>query len=119
MKQRLEKILQGNRGLNEEVSNAQEQMRLSAGQMSKLRAEISEMKQRLNSNNTETETYRKKIQKLTAENAALGEEMRGAQENLRLSAGTISKLNNELKITCNENEDLKKQLEEVLKYKVR
>lgn len=36
--------------------------------------------------------------------------MRGAQENLRLSAGTINKLTNELKITCNENEELKKRL---------
>jgi hypothetical protein len=36
-----------------------------------------------------------------------------------LSAGTINKLNNELKITCNENEQLKKQLEETLRYKVR
>jgi hypothetical protein len=28
-------------------------------------------------------------------------------------------LSNELKITCNENEDLKKRLEEALRYKVR
>ena len=46
------------------------------------------------------------------ENSAMGEEVRGAQENLRLSAGTISKLTNELKITCNENEELKRRLQE-------
>lgn len=47
---------------------------------------------------------------MIAENTSLGDEMRGAQENLRLSAGTINKLTNELKITCNENEELKKRL---------
>lgn len=39
-----------------------------------------------------------------AENTALGDEVRDAQDNLRLSASTISKLNNELKVLCNENE---------------
>ena len=103
MKQRLEKILQENRGLDEEVRNAQEQMRLSAGQMNKLRAEISEMKSKLEANNSETDTYRKKIQKLMTENTSLSDEVRGAQENLRLSAGQMSKLQNEFKILCAEN----------------
>lgn len=62
-------------------------------------------------NNQESETYKQKIQKLLSENSALGEEMRGAQENLRLSASTITKLNNELKIVCNENEELKRRLQ--------
>ena len=44
--------------------------------------------------NEESETYRKKIQKLTSENSNLGDEMRNAQENLRLSANHIAKLNN-------------------------
>jgi hypothetical protein len=39
--------------------------------------------------------------------------MRGAQENLRLSANQVSKLNNELKITCNENEELKRKVQEL------
>ena len=43
------------------------------------------------------------MQRLLAENNALGDEVRTAQENLRLSANTVSKLNNELKIICNEN----------------
>ena len=45
----------------------------------------------LNSNN-----IRRKMQGLVKENQALGEEVRNAQENLRLSANQISKLNNEL-----------------------
>ena len=37
--------------------------------------------------------------------------MRGAQENLRLSAGQMSKLQNEFKIMCAENEDLKQKVQ--------
>jgi hypothetical protein len=62
-------------------------------------------------NNQESETYKQKIQKLLAENTSLGDEVRNAQENLRLSANTIAKLNNELKITCNELEDAKKRVQ--------
>ncbi len=65
--------------------------------------ELHEYKSRFQATNEESETYRIKIQKLMNENNALGDEMRNAQENLRLSASQIGKLNNELKITCNEN----------------
>ena len=49
---------------------------------------------RIDSNNQESETYRQKMQKLMSENTELGEEVRTAQENLRLSANTVAKLNN-------------------------
>jgi hypothetical protein len=65
---------------------------------------LSQYREQITVNNKESETYKIKIQKLASENSSLAEEMHGAQENLRLSAGTINKLNNELKITCNENE---------------
>ena len=55
-------------------------------------------------NNEVSETYKKRIQKLMGESGALSEELQSAQENLRLSAGQVSKLNNELKIVCNESE---------------
>jgi uncharacterized protein YoaH (UPF0181 family) len=55
-------------------------------------------------NNQETETYKQRIQKLMSENTSLGEEVREAQDNLRLSANTVSKLNNEIKLLCAENE---------------
>lgn len=55
------------------------------------------------------------MQKILAENSALGEEVRTAQQNLRLSANTVAKLNNELKITCNENEELKRRIDEMVK----
>ena len=37
--------------------------------------------------------------------------MRGAQENLRLSAGTLSKLQNEFKIVCDESDGMKRKIQ--------
>ena len=56
--------------------------------------EINEYKMRITTNNQESETYRQKIQKLMSENTSLGDEIRGAQENLRLSANQVAKLTN-------------------------
>ena len=47
-----------------------------------------------------------------SENTSLSDEVNIAQENLRLSANTVAKLNNELKIVCNENEELQRRLGE-------
>lgn len=49
-----------------------------------------------------------------SENTSLSDEVNVAQENLRLSANTVAKLNNELKIVCNETEELKHRLREAL-----
>ena len=76
-------------------------------------AEINDFKGRLGQSNQETDTYKQRLQKMLGENQALGEEIRTAQENLRLSAGTMSKLQNELKIVCHDNEELKKKLDEL------
>ena len=94
MKRKINNILQENQHLNEEVRNAQENLRLSANQISKLNNEINEYKNRMEGNVQETETYRRKIQNLINENTNLGEEVKTAQENLRLSAGQMAKLNN-------------------------
>ena len=104
LKGKIQRLIGENSSLNDEVMKAQDGLRLSSNQNQKLYEEINEYKVRITSNNQESETYRQKIQKLMSENNNLSEEMRGAQENLRLSANQISKLNNELKITCNENE---------------
>ena len=87
-------MLQENTGLGEQIRGAQENLRLSAQQQQKLFAELNQFKEKLAENNSESETYKQKIQKLLNENNALGEEVRGAQENLRLSASQIGKLNN-------------------------
>jgi hypothetical protein len=48
-----------------------------------------------------------------SENNQLGDEVRSSQENLRLSASQIGKLNNELKIACNDIETLQRKIEEL------
>jgi len=69
-------------------------VRLSAATQAKLKAELDQYRNQMAQNNQESDTYKQKIQKLLSENTALGDEVRGAQENLRLSANTVSKLNN-------------------------
>ena len=73
IKRKMQSIIQENQHLTEEVRNAQENLRLSANQISKLNNEVNEYKNRLDSNVEESETYRKKIQKLSSENNNLGE----------------------------------------------
>ena len=58
------------------------------------------------SNDQENTNLKGKIQKLLSENTSLGDEVRNAQENLRLSSAQQSKFNAELneyksKITAN------------------
>ena len=65
--------------------NCRENLRLSADQISKLNSELNDYKNRVSVNNQESETYKSKIQKLMAENSSMGDEVRTAQENLRLS----------------------------------
>jgi chromosome segregation ATPase len=103
LKSKIQKLLAENNSLGDEVRGAQENLRLSAATQAKLKAELDQYRNQMAQNNQESESFRQKIQKLTSENSALGEEVRGAQENIRLSANTVSKLNNELKIVCNEN----------------
>jgi len=93
-RRKIQNLVQENQHLGEEVRNAQENLRLSANQISKLGNELNEYKTRVATNNQESETYKLKIQKLMAENNSLGDEMKNAQENLRLSANTVAKLNN-------------------------
>ena len=100
--------------LEEEVRAAQEGLRLSSAQQAKMGKEINEYKIQIEANNRDSETFRMKIQKLMNENTALNDEVRDAQDNLRLSANQMAKLTNELKITCNENEELRRRLNEAM-----
>lgn len=65
-------LVQENQHLNEEVQNAQENLRLSANTISKLNSELNQYREKLSSNDSESEVLRKKIQKLHQENAGLG-----------------------------------------------
>ena len=79
IKKKMQQILQENQNLNDEVRNAQENLRLSANQISKLSNEINEYRSRMDINNQESETYRRKIQNLVSENTNLGDEIKTAQ----------------------------------------
>ena len=100
------------RSLGGEVQEAQENIRLSAAQAAKLTNELNEFRSRFGQSTQEADTYKQRIQKLLGENAALGDEVRSAQENLRLSAGTLNKLQGEFKSVCGEFDETKKKLTE-------
>ena len=72
--------------------------------------ELNDLKNRYGVNTQELDTYKERMQKMVGENKALNDEVQNAQEQLRLSAGQISKLQNEFKIVCGENDELKKKL---------
>lgn len=82
------------RALGGEVQQHEEGLRLSTAQLSKLGAELNDLRSRLGNTAQESETYKQRIQKLLSENSSLNDEVRNAQENLRLSAGQIGKLQN-------------------------
>ena len=55
------------------MRSAQENLRLSANQNAKMMKEITEYKQRIESNDRENEQLKTKINKLVGENTGLGE----------------------------------------------
>ena len=96
LKKKMQKLFQENSGLAEEMRNIQENVRLSNTQQSKAFQQLQEYERRFEENNLENENTKRKVQNLLKENNSLGEEVRSAQENLRLSSNQIAKLNGEL-----------------------
>ena len=92
MNQIIEKKNNEIRDLGGNVQEYEKNMRLSAQEGQRLARELNDYREKYGQTTQEISTYKTKIQKLTGENAALGDEMREAQENLRLSAGTLNKL---------------------------
>jgi len=71
--------------------------------------ELNDYKMRIQGNNQENEQLKGRIQKLMGENTSLGDEVRTAQENVRLSANQMQKMNMEIneyktRITSNNQE---------------
>ena len=73
-------------------------------------AEMNELKGRVGTTSQEAEAYKLRIQKLLGENNSLNEEMRGVQENLRLSTGQIGRLTAEYKAMVTQTEEFKKRI---------
>lgn len=61
------------RALGGEVQEAQENIRLSSQQASKLGAELNDYRNRLGATTQESETYKLRIQKLLSENTSLND----------------------------------------------
>lgn len=85
-----------NTSIEGEVRAAQDNLRLSANQNAKMLQEINEYKMRIEQNTQENNVLKQKMQKIIGENSSLSEEVRTAQESLRLSSATQAKLNAEL-----------------------
>jgi len=71
--------------------------------------ELNDYKMRIQGNNQENEQLKGRIQMLMGENTSLGDEVRTAQENVRLSANQMQKMNMEIneyktRITSNNQE---------------
>ena len=96
LKKKIQALLQENTGLADEVRDAQENVRLSNAQQSKAFQQLQDYERRIQENDSENDGMRRRMQNLVKENQALGQEVRDAQENLRLSANQIAKLNSEL-----------------------
>ena len=109
-------------GMEQQVRNAQENLRLSANQNNKLTRELKEYQDRLTNNDQESENLKRKIQKLLQENTGLADEVRDAQENIRLSNAQQSKAFQQLqehkaRIEHNEaeNEGIRRKMQNLVK----
>ena len=78
--------------MEDEVRQVQENLRLSTNQNQKIMQELNDYKMRIQNNNQENDQLKARMQKLINENSSLGDEVRNAQENLRLSANQNQKL---------------------------
>lgn len=96
MKKKIQKLFQENSFLSDEHKMAQENLRLSNVQQQKIVNELNEYRQRIQDNEAQNDAVKRKIQNLLQENGQLNQEVRNAQENLRLSANQIAKLNSEI-----------------------
>lgn len=101
------------RALGGEIHEREEGLRLSAAQLSKMGAEVNELKGRIGSTTQESEAYKQRIQKLLSENSSLNEEVNSARENLRLSTGQIGRLTAEYKAMVTQTEEFKKRITEL------
>ncbi len=92
LQEKITRLVNENVGMDDELKSAQENLRLSANQNQKMMRELNEYKQKIDQNNQQNDMLKQKINKLSGENVSLNDEVRTAQENLRLSATTQAKL---------------------------
>lgn len=76
---KITRLVTENTGMEDEMRNAQENLRLSANQNAKMARDIAEYKKLIDQNNSENERIKGRMDKLVSENASLGDELSGAQ----------------------------------------
>ena len=96
LQDKISRLVNENTSMEDEIRNAQENLRLSSAQQAKMNRELNEYKQRIEENNRENDVLKQKINKLNSENTNLNDEVRNAQESLRLSAAQQNKLAREV-----------------------
>jgi len=119
-KKRINKLLLENQSLGDEVRNAQENLRLSANQNQKLLQETNSYKDQMNLNSQESASFKARLEKLINENSFLNDEVRNAQDTIRLSNAQQSKvvqevneLKHNIQVRDQENETLKQKLQKI------
>jgi len=73
LQEKIKKLVNENYSIEEEMRQAQDNLRLSANQNAKMVKEINDYKQRIEQNNQENEAMKLKMNKLLAENSNLSE----------------------------------------------
>ena len=104
-------MIQENQFLGEEVRTAQETSDCLQNQISKLNSELNDYKNRVSVNNQESETYKSKIPEAHGRELLDGRRSQDCARKPQAVHNTLAKVNNELKITCNELEDAKKKIQ--------
>ena len=92
LQSKITRLVNENTSMEDEMRQAQENLRLSANQNAKMMKEIAEYKKIIEQNNSENDKIKQRMEKLISENSNLGEELSSAQESLRLSSATQAKL---------------------------
>lgn len=78
------------------MRQGQEKLRISGVQQQKLIQELGDFKNRISSNDQQSDEFKRKIQNLLKQNESLDDEIKKGQEGLRLSTNQNQKLINEL-----------------------
>ena len=73
LQDKISRLVHENTSMQDEMRNAQENLRLSANQQQKMVRQINEYKQRIQQNNLENENLKQKMNKLQSENVGLNQ----------------------------------------------
>ena len=92
LQSKITRLVNENTSMEDEMRQAQENLRLSANQNAKMMKEIVDYKKMIDQNNSENDKIKQRMEKLISENSNLGDELSSAQEGLRLSSATQAKL---------------------------